>query len=372
LSLEAKALEGESADAHLLKTKSDRKLRGEIIAGKNISAGTVAPAFPAGDIFKGRVIILETERETHMVTEDVFEKEVAGGLAFEAVPQNRPEHKISEFYTEEGQLARGVAMQPGTIPKGIVFHKVKARFLSFVESREEVLTPGHSKLLTPKHLSAQFRVSMADAVDSRLAAVRSDAAHQILSWGAWKVYMTERNAELVRKAREQASKEEPADAEPAQAARTIVGFGRLGQTMSKEPWAAVIEVEQPARTGGTKRKKKRANGSHPETPAGGRTTGKKLRRAVSLGADGLGSPRRDVGRGRASKRRAAAAGALHIDIGGLEKDGTASEAEDAAAAGASEAADKEYWSGPKDMNALFMKECQLGKNHTRTITPVIA
>ena len=50
LSLEAKALEGESADALLLKTKSDdRKLRGEIIAGKNISAGTVAPAFPTGD-----------------------------------------------------------------------------------------------------------------------------------------------------------------------------------------------------------------------------------------------------------------------------------------------------------------------------------
>ena len=372
LALEAKVLETlrnkdlNSVTKLMAKCKTDHQLRSEIIDGKDISSGTAVPQFPMGEVFKGHRIIHETVGETHFVTEDIFTDEVAGGLTFEGIPQDRPEHKISEFYTSEGQLLEGVAMQPGSIPPGMVHHKVLTRYQTFADQVEEVIN--RNQLLLPSHLRSQFASSRDCHLDNMPHQTRLDSAPQLLSWIEWKSFMTEQN-EAIKKAAQLRRDKVAASAGPssAQPQRKLVGFGRLGEVAA----SAVDEVPSQAVAVPKRKGKKRRVLAPSKGEESRSSTGQKLRRSLSVdsrGGDEGPQRRKPHGKGgkgmrrRAEKERAA----MMVDVGG----GKSEDEDQEKTEQEKDAEGREYWHKPKEMDLLFMKQCQLGVNHTRVIAPV--
>ncbi len=366
LSLEAKALEDKRSSASdvLKKCKGDKQLRGEIIAGKNISAGTAVPSFPLGEVVKGAFISLETQRFVDMVEEDVFEKDLTNGMNFADIPENKAEHRICTFFTEEGVETQGIVNAPGTVPPGIVCHRVIMRYTSYIDKKEDVIN--RRGVLLPQHLDSKFHSAAEESFATRGAALRAGTAPEVLRWDEWKQFMTEVSQARAKKLKDEKSRAgQGGESAPAAPPMNIVGFGQAAKLAAAEQREADGLDSAPEKAGKRRGRGAKGRGARRGGPSHASSAAATV--DPGLGAESTARPVVSTQFGHKKKKKRMST--YVAGFGGAEPAASTTQVKKAAAEAVA-SADQQYWSKPKEMDKDFMKQCQLGINHNRVIQPV--
>jgi hypothetical protein len=345
----------------------NREFRGSIIAGKDISSGAEPRLFFPGQVDEGSYIKVETVREAEAVTEDVFTAKVLPGeeeiaVCFSAIPQQRPQMRIIDFYSEEGVALRGIVVAPGTLPLDVFSHKIKLTFGRFSQFAEKKLQ--ETNHVRAGQLEDHFNYRVDKDCATRPAALRANCAMELLSWKDWGKQVREIDA----KTRHEFEKRKD-EANPSR--------DHLAAKVKVQSFSTVdmeVAANEAAASGGPQHKRKKkgtlrragAEGNQPATKQPTRSLSSvPLRRAPAQAAVAARSrsPRQAKSTPTTTTSPVCAA---------VFQSGPAQEQAQKINAGVAEASKGEYWRGPKEIDANMIIELQHGANHSRTVNPVRA
>lgn len=348
----------------------NREFRGSIIAGKDVSSGAEPRLFFPGQVDEGSYIKVETIREAEAVTEDVFTAKVLPGeediaVCFSAIPQQKPQMRIIDFYSEEGVALKGIVVAPGSLPLDVFSHKIKLTFGRFSQF-------GEKKLQETNHVRAgqledHFNYRVDKDCATRPAALRANCAMELLSWKDWGKQVREIDA----KTRHEFEKRR-AEADPNRDHEAAKVKVQSFSTVDME-----VAANEAAASGGPQQKRKKkgalqragAEGKPPSTKPPTRSlSSATLRRAPAQAAVAARSrsPR------QAKPSPTTTTTTTSPVCAAVFQSGPPQEQPPKTNAGAAEAAKGEIWRGPKEIDANMILDLQHGANHSRTVNPVRA